>query len=121
MHGAVLDPLVTRTRGSFNRAVRLLAQVWRWRSVAHFGVALSALSLCVCALFLIKYTGNIPSLLNQRGSGGEARGAVRGDADDAMGERGAGAVEDGGPGGATKEGRAKGPAEEKGEKERGDG
>ena len=39
---------------------------------------------------------------NQREGGGEARETVRGDADDAMGERRA--VEDGGPGGATKEG-----------------
>ena len=54
---------------------------------------------------------------NQGEGGGEARGTVRGDADGAMGERGA--VEDGGPGGATKEGS--GRQRKRGKRKRGEG
>ena len=54
---------------------------------------------------------------NQREGDGEARETVRGDADDAMEERRA--VEDGGPGGATKGGE--GGQRRRGKRKIGDG
>ena len=54
---------------------------------------------------------------NQGEGGGEARETVRGDADDAMEERRA--VEDGGPGGATKGGE--GGQRRRGKRKIGDG